>query len=323
MSGIRKEDYEEPKCLLDMNTEPVEAISVGRMIEKLDEYLSRDDYAAAERHLKYWLSEAEAGRDERGKLSVLNEMIGLYRKLSREAACTDAIEKALALSESLGLQDSVTGGTTYVNAATGYESFGKIGEALALYENAQKVYEKVLKNDDSRLGGLYNNMALCLTAHERFREAEDLFFKALSVMEKQEHGEPEMAITYLNLCDLITAETEKTAGSEKTAGTEEAAGSGKAAGSDNTVVEEEGQETSSTPADEEDPYSDEKYMAAEAKISEYLQKAEDLLNTPGLPRNGNYAFVCEKCAPVFGYYGRFLSEAEFRKRAEAIYRGEG
>ncbi|MBR3035686.1 MAG: tetratricopeptide repeat protein [Lachnospiraceae bacterium] len=298
MSWIRKEDYEEPKCLLDMNTEPVEAISVGRMIEKLDEYLSRDDYAAAERHLKYWLSEAEAGRDERGKLSVLNEMIGLYRKLSREAACTDAIEKALTLSESLGLQDSVTGGTTYVNAATGYESFGKINEALALYENAQKVYEKVLKNDDSRLGGLYNNMALCLTAHERFREAEDLFFKALSVMEKQEHGEPEMAITYLNLCDLITAEIEKTAGS------------------DDPAVKEEGQ----TEADE-DFSADE--AEAEERISEYLQKAEDLLNTPGLPRNGNYAFVCEKCAPVFGYYGRFLAEAEFRKRAEAIYRGEG
>ncbi|MBQ6036037.1 MAG: tetratricopeptide repeat protein [Lachnospiraceae bacterium] len=289
MSGIRKEDYEEPKCLLDMNTEPVEAISVGRMIEKLDEYLSRDDYAAAERHLKYWLSEAEAGRDERGKLSVLNEMIGLYRKLSREAACTDAIEKALTLSESLGLQYSVTGGTTYVNAATGYESFGKIDEALALYENAQKVYEKVLKNDDSRLGGLYNNMALCLTAHERFREAEDLFFKALSVMEKQEHGEPEMAITYLNLCDLLSARSQP--------------------------AEEEAE----APSAGEIPDS---AAAAEAKISEYLDRAEDLLNTPDLPRNGNYAFVCEKCAPVFGYYGRFLAEAEFRRRAEEIYQHE-
>ena len=287
--GINQEDYEEPKCLLNMDREPVEPIPVGRMLEKLDEYLARDDYESAERHLKYWLSEAEAGNDGRGKLSVLNEMIGLYRKTSREGDCVNAIEGALSLLEALGLQDSVTGGTTYVNAATGYEAFGRIDEALPLYENAQKVYEKVLKNDDSRLGGLYNNMALCLTAHGRYSDAEAMFFQALSVMEKQEHGEAEMAITYLNLCDLLSARSQP---AEEEA---EALSAGEIPGS---------------------------AAAAEAKISEYLDRAEDLLNTPDLPRNGNYAFVCEKCAPVFGYYGRFLAEAEFRRRAEEIYRGE-
>ena len=57
---------------------------------------------------------------------------------------------------------------------------------------------------------------------------------------------------------------------------------------------------------------------AEESVEEYLETAEKLLNTESLPRNGYYAFVCEKCAPVFGHYGYFATEAELKKRAEEI-----
>ena len=36
-------------------------------------------------------------------------------------------------------------------------------------------------------------------------------------------------------------------------------------------------------------------------------------------RDGYYAFVCEKCASVFGYYGRFFYEKELTERARRIY----
>ena len=58
---------------------------------------------------------------------------------------------------------------------------------------------------------------------------------------------------------------------------------------------------------------------AEAKISQYLDKAADLLDTPSLPRNGYYAFVCEKCAPTFDYYGFFLYANDLKERAREIY----
>ena len=79
---LSKDDYEEPRCLLNMHPK-VTPISVGRMIEKLDSYLNQNDYDAAERHLKYWLTEADAGHDMRGKLTVLNEQIGFYRKTGK------------------------------------------------------------------------------------------------------------------------------------------------------------------------------------------------------------------------------------------------
>jgi len=58
---------------------------------------------------------------------------------------------------------------------------------------------------------------------------------------------------------------------------------------------------------------------AEAKIEQYLELAEKLLNTPDIPRNGYYAFVCEKCAPTFDYYGWFACAAELNRKAREIY----
>ena len=267
-NALTKDDYEEPRCLLNMHPE-VTPIPVRRIIDKLDAYLSRNDYPAAERLLQHWLAEAEACNDQRGKLTVLNEQIGLYRKTGKEPECLCAIEAALSLADSMEMSESVTYGTTLVNAATGYKAFGKAAEALPLYRKAQALYESLLDENDEKLGGLYNNMALALTERGEYREAETLFEKAIAVMERQETGALEVAITHLNIADLIAAEQGLEAGDKD--------------------------------------------------IETHLLEAENLLNAEGLPRNGYYAFVCEKCAPVFGYYGHFLTAQELNKRARDIY----
>ncbi len=55
------------------------------------------------------------------------------------------------------------------------------------------------------------------------------------------------------------------------------------------------------------------------EIDVLLDKAENVLDENYSETDGNYAFVCEKCAPTFGYYGRFLYENELKERARFIY----
>lgn len=55
------------------------------------------------------------------------------------------------------------------------------------------------------------------------------------------------------------------------------------------------------------------------EIESFLSKAETLLNESFSETDGNYAFVCEKCAPTFGYYGWFRYEKELSERARRIY----
>lgn len=59
-------------------------------------------------------------------------------------------------------------------------------------------------------------------------------------------------------------------------------------------------------------------LDGDEKINEYMDKAQILLDE-GKSDLGYYAFVCEKCASVFGYYGRFIYEAELKERARTIY----
>ena len=268
---LEKEDYIDPRCVLcgkPGEEETLQPVPVGRILDRLREYEDRNDWPAVERHLKYWLEEAEANRDERGQLTLNNELMGYYRKQGKQEEAFARAERAAELVEKLGMEDTVTAGTTWVNAGTVREAFGDPVGGLAFFEMARANYEKNLPADDGRLGGLYNNMALALTVCGRYGEAEDMFRRAIGVMAKQEHGELEQAITWLNMADAAEA---------------------------NLGAEE-----------------------AELTAEEYLGRAEELLNEPSLPRNGYYAFVCEKCAPVFGHYGWFAAEAELRKRAKEI-----
>ena len=270
---LRREDYEEPLCPLDMtppDAAPVARVPQQRISEKLDEYMERHEFDAAERHLLYWLEEAKQGRDQRGAFHIYNEMMGMYRKTGRRGEALGAVDHALALLPDLGYETSASGGTCLVNAGTVYSAFSMFEESLACFARARAIYEQELTPSDDRLGGLYNNMGLTLTALGRFAEARELYEKALAVMAQAENGELECAITWLNLADAAEAEL----GAE----------------------------------------------AAELQIRDCLDAAESLLWTPGLPRNGYDAFVCEKCAPVFSRYGYFLAAQKLEERARAFHK---
>lgn len=245
-------------------------ISTGRVLDKLDEYLGRNDYAAAERHLLYWLGEAQSAKDDRCALLVQNELAGLYRKLGREDDAIRTVSSLLELIDEMGIENNIGAATTYLNCATVYKAFSKAEESLPLFEKARDIYEKSLSAYDKRFGGLFNNMALALVDLQRFDEAYALYDKAVSVMSQVEDGELEVAITYLNIASA--KETQLGA------------------------VESDG------------------------IVNEYIEKAMKILDEHE-NRDGYYAFVCEKCASVFGYFGYFIYEKDLKKRASEIYEG--
>ena len=271
---LKPEEYEESACLLRMEKKgaPARAIPVGRVMEKLDEYLSRNDTDGALRHLRYWEAEAEDGGDDRGLLTVDNELMGLYRKLGKKEEAFSCARRAGQLTQKLGLTGHLTGATVCLNQATVCEAFGQSGEALEKYRRAREIYEHLLEPDDLRLLGLYNNMGLACTALEKYDEAEDLFRRAIEQTAGQADW-PEAAVSCLNMADLMSAR----------------------------LSPEE----------------------AEKAAAPWLDKAEEYLFDPSIPEDGNYGFVLEKCAPVFGWYGRFLAEKKAAERSEEIYAGHG
>lgn len=243
-------------------------IAIDRILSRLDEYLNKNDYTSAEKHLLYWLGEARKGCDPKTELLISNELMGLYRKLGKRDEALASVKSAISVIESLGIEAQVGSATTFLNAATVYKAFGEPERSLTLFNKARTVYETELDANDARLGGLYNNMALTLVDLERFSEAYELYEKAISIMSNSENGSLEVAITHLNLASAKEAEL--------------------------GIID------------------------AENEITERLDLSKELLDACQ-KRDGYYAFVCEKCASVFGYYGYFMYENELKDRARRIY----
>lgn len=267
------EDYAEPQCLLSGErfgeSPEIRPVPQRRIVEKVDEYMSRRDYPAVERHLNYWLEEARLGGDLQGELTVRNEFIGHYRKVADREKAFENIDAALHLLKELDLEKSRSGAVTFINAGTACNAFDENERALELFEKAKNIIEPDPESDPSVLGGLYNNMGLAHVSLGNYRKACDLYERAMQAMEKVPNGCLEQAITLLNIA--------------------------------NAKEYELGPE------------------AAEEEISVLCGRAFELLGKEDTPRDGYYAFVCEKCAPTFSYYGFFADSAELKKRAEQIY----
>ena len=270
---LKPEDYAEPRCLLCDEpygaTPDVRSVPQGRIIDKMNDYMSRNDYAGAERHLLYWLNEALLGNDKRGELMIRNELIGHFRKTGNREGAYENAALALKLLDELNFSGDRSAGVTYVNIATAYNAFGDNEKSFEIFKMAQAAFEQMREPENDLLGGLYNNMGLTLSALTRYDEALEYFDKALNCMEKIKNGELERAITYLNMADTYTASM----GAE----------------------------------------------AAESKVFDLLDKAYDLLNTESVPKDGYYAFVCEKCAPSFSFYGYFTAASALSRKAKEIY----
>lgn len=276
----------------DLTTDMIRPVPQRRIIDKMDEYMSRRDYNGAERHLLYWLEEAKLGGDLQGQLMLRNELVGHYRKTGQKEPAMESAARALELLRELEMENTITAGTTYVNIATACGAFGDHERAIRLFEKARAAYESSSRTETQLLGGLYNNMALTCTELGRFEEALALYEKAAELMGRVPDGELEQAITYLNMANTVEAQMGLEAGEQRI----------------NILVER---------AEE----------LLEDKGEELLGKGEAAL-TDGTDlramkqeeraRLGYYAFVCEKCAPTFAYYGYFMTAESLTERSEEL-----
>jgi tetratricopeptide (TPR) repeat protein len=244
-------------------------IPVARIIEKLDAHFKKNDLEGAKRLLEYWQSEAISLSDESGELSVVNELLGLYRKISYKTGAEKAILRAEELLSKTKREDTVSGATVMLNAATTCKAFGMLEKAITLYERVYEIYKAKLSPDDTLFSAFYNNYSTALVDAERYEEALEYYRRAVSITEQSVSTLLDCAITYINMAHLY----------EKRNGIEA------------------------------------------SEIEELLLKAEEIFEDERIEKDSYYAFVAEKCAPSFDYFGFFMTALNLKKKSREIYEG--
>ena len=177
-------------------------MTVQSFIETLDAFFSHDDMMGAGKYLRETYTSAKNLMDDRLLFAVLNEMMGYYRKTGEVESGLSAIEEGLALVREMGISDKVSGATAFLNAATTLKAYGRALEGLPYYEAAEVIYRRELSPHDPRLAGLQNNMALALVDLEQYSEAKERYTMALSILNRLDGKETDIANTYVNMAHL-------------------------------------------------------------------------------------------------------------------------
>ena len=130
-------------------------------------------------------------------------MLGVYRKSENRKKAEAAVLRARELLKICELENSRSGATILINAATTMKAFGNPSAAKELYETAEKIYtDSGVPKDDPLIAALYNNYATTLTELCEFEKAERLYLLAREITEKSISTLPDCAVTLVNMAHL-------------------------------------------------------------------------------------------------------------------------
>ena len=192
--------------------------------------------------------------------------------------------------------------------------YRKTGEKEKAFQNADRALELISELGFEGTVSAATAYVNCATAMNAFGENErsiELFHKAVPIYEKSAATRPELLGGLYNNMGLTLAALGRYSESEESY-KKALAVMGKTPGGEleeamtllnlaNLVEAESGLES------------------GESRIFALLDEAWEKLDGEKAPRDWYYAFVCEKCAPTFEYYGYFLASAELNRRSEEIY----
>lgn len=172
------------------------------VIEEVDSLFAKNDMAGAGKVLENALESSRKNGDSSSELSILNELLGYYRKTSQRKKAFVTLERCEELLGSLRLFGTVTEGTVLLNAATVLKSFDENEKAVEYYKRAETVLETALNTKDPLLAGLYNNEAVALESVGDLTGALRYYKMALKVLEGDPDALLDAGITYVNQAHL-------------------------------------------------------------------------------------------------------------------------
>lgn len=147
------------------------------------------------------LAEKNVGKQSRGYVIVLLNLVDLNCKMKRFRDATRNTEQAVALLEDMGLQHEELYGQALMQ-------FGDIQIEQERWKHALVEYQRtmlVLSNhkEGKMYGILINRMAICNSKLHRYNEA-DKFYNEYIVLSRRRHGawHPEYAVSLFNLADM-------------------------------------------------------------------------------------------------------------------------
>lgn len=178
-------------------------ININRFIDKLDNLLKENKLTESLNHILYWKKEAIENGDERGLLTILNELVGLSRRLNDKPLATNAIDEILNLIDKLEINDLTSTATILINAATTLAHFNEFDNSIKLFNKAEDVFKNNHQENTYEYASLLNNKSCVLANNYEYSKSSNCILSAIKILEEIKHHDGDIALSYLNLAHVL------------------------------------------------------------------------------------------------------------------------
>lgn len=183
-------------------------MDINKVLSDLDLLFREKRTDEVEGFLHDKLREAIGLNDTASMITLLNELIGFYRDMSRYDRGILYAGRLVQLMNDAGLNGTVYYATTLLNVANLYRAAGKLSESLECYETVCKIYDKELDRNDLKYASLYNNMSLlyeelAVQDAKWYNAAAEALKCALAIVSQDEKYRIEEATTHANLAAVL------------------------------------------------------------------------------------------------------------------------
>lgn len=175
----------------------------NHMLQEVQKYYDCHDMPGAGACMEYWLKQAQNANCWQDELTILNELIGFYRKTGNPEQGLRVMQRADRIISEHALESTEAAGTTWLNIATAYRAFGKVQQSYDYFVKTKQNYLQQMNPFDYRMASLHNNMALLFLDTGYLEKAKEAFELAVEILQTDPESEAELATTYINLLVLI------------------------------------------------------------------------------------------------------------------------
>lgn len=174
-------------------------MNINDILHELDKLFATNQIMEVETFLKKHLEEAKEDKNISNQVTILNELMGYYRDLTRYEDSINICEEAMNLLHREGMQGTIPYATTLQNVANALRAAGQLNASLSYYNTVFTMYENQLEKTDIRYASLYNNMSLLYQEMMEYEKSCDSLKKALEIVSLNPNASIEVATTHTNI----------------------------------------------------------------------------------------------------------------------------
>lgn len=178
-------------------------MEIQKILTRYDSYLNMGKLKDAEALLLLSLQDAEEEGLYGARLTLLNELEGMYRTTGRARQAIEISEKALALISVLGLTGQEPHAVTLLNGATACRAAGENEKALQMYRRAEQILRDLGQEEGYSMTALYNNISQAYLDLQQPQQALHYQQQALTQIRKFPDTKAEEATTQISMVQSL------------------------------------------------------------------------------------------------------------------------